>query len=68
MKKVIIENMCCEGCAEEVKHIFEDIYGIFDVSVSVDDSSVTYDGYVSKRVIEEALQDTNYKLVTIKKL
>lgn len=68
MKIAVIENMCCEGCAEEVKHIFENIYGIIDVSVSVDDSSVTYDGYVSKRVIEDALQGTNYKLVTIKKL
>lgn len=68
MKKAVIENMCCEGCAEEVRHIFEDIYGVFDVRVSVDDSSVTYDGYVSKRVIEEALQGTNYKLVTIEKL
>ncbi len=68
MKKAVIENMCCEGCAEEVRHIFEDIYGIVNVKVSVDDSSVTYEGYVSKRVIEGALRGTNYKLVTIEKL
>jgi copper chaperone CopZ len=60
--------MCCEGCANEVKHIFENIYGISHVEVSVDDSSVTYEGYVSKRIIEEALRGTNYKLVKIEKI
>lgn len=68
MKKAIVENICCEGCAEQVKHIFENIYGITEVKVSVDDSSVTYKGYVSKRIIEVALQGTNYKLVRIEKL
>ncbi|MCK4551910.1 MAG: cation transporter [Tenericutes bacterium] len=67
MKKAYLENICCEGCANEVKHIFENIYGVTDVSVSVDNSSVTYKGYVSKGVIEEALLGTSYKLVRIEK-
>ena len=68
MKKAIIENICCEGCAEQVKHIFENIYGISNVEVSIDESSVTYKGYVSKRIIEGALKGTNYKLVKIEKI
>lgn len=68
MKKATLDNMCCEGCANEVKHIFENIYGISHVEVSVEDSSVTYEGYVSKRIIEEALRGTNYKLVKIEKI
>ncbi|XFA98486.1 cation transporter [Candidatus Izemoplasma sp. B36] len=68
MKKAIVENICCEGCAEHVKHIFENIYGIKDVKVSVDDSSVTYHGYISKRIIETALEGTNYKLIRIEKI
>ena len=67
MKKAIVEGMCCNGCAEEVKHIFENIYGISNVSVEKDEDTVTYEGYVSKRVIEEALQNTSYKLISIQK-
>ncbi len=68
MKKAIIEGMCCKGCAEEVKHIFKNIYGISNVEVSLDENTVIYEGFVSKRVIEEALQDTNYKLKSIEKV
>ncbi len=68
MKKAIIEGMCCKGCAEEVKHIFKNIYGISNVSVSLDEKSVVYEGYVSKRVIEEALKKTSYKLIDIEKI
>lgn len=68
MKRAKIEGMCCEGCAQEVKNIFENIYGISNVSVSIDKSSVSYDGYVSKRIIEDALEGTNYKLTEIEKL
>lgn len=67
MKRAIIEGMCCKGCAEEVKHIFESIYGVSNVSVSLDQQSVLYNGFVSKRVIEEALQGTNYKLIALEK-
>ena len=68
MKKAIIDNMCCEGCANEVKRIFESIYGINYVSVSLEESTVIYEGYVSQKVIEEALQGTSYNLVQIEKL
>ncbi len=68
MKRAKIEGMCCTGCAQEVKNIFENIYGISNVSVAVDKSSVVYEGYVSKRIIEEALEGTNYNLTEIEKL
>jgi copper chaperone CopZ len=67
MKKAIIDGMCCKGCANEVKHIFENIYGVKNVEISEDRSYVTFEGYVSKRVIQEALNNTNYKLVNIEK-
>lgn len=68
MKKAVIEGMCCKGCANEVKHIFESIYGISNVEVSEDKNYVTYDGYVSERIISEALENTHYKLVLIEKV
>lgn len=68
MKKAIVEGMCCKGCAEEVKHIFQNIYGVSNVQVIKDEDTVTYNGFVSKRVIEEALEETSYKLKSIQKV
>ncbi len=68
MKKAIIEGMCCKGCANEVKSIFENIYGVSDVLISDDNSFVTFEGYVSKRIVQEALSKTNYKVINIEKL
>jgi|AntAceMinimDraft_18_1070375.scaffolds.fasta_scaffold04928_3 copper chaperone CopZ len=67
MKKAIIDGMCCKGCANEVKHIFENIYGVNNVEISEDRTYVIYEGFVSKRIVQEALINTNYKLVNIEK-
>ena len=68
MKKAVVDGICCEGCAEEIKHIFDNIYGVTNVSISLEDSSIIYEGYVSKRIIEEALQGTQYKLKEVEKI
>lgn len=62
MKKIIIKGMCCKGCAKALENIFKGIYGITNVKVSEEDCTVTYDGYVSKRVIEQALENTNFEI------
>ncbi len=62
MKTVIIKGICCKGCAKELEGIFNNIYGISNVKVSTDDCAVTYDGYVSNRVILEALEGTKYEV------
>jgi copper chaperone CopZ len=67
MKKAIIDGMCCKGCANEVKHIFENIYGVKNVEISEDRTYLTYEGFVSKRIVQEALTNTSYKLVEIEK-
>jgi len=68
MKRAFLEGMCCAGCAEEVKHIFTNIYGVSNVKVSLDNNSVTYEGFISKRVIEDALKGTSYTLQSIEKV
>lgn len=60
MKKIILKGVCCKGCKKEIENIFSQIYGIKDVVVSPDDCSIAYNGYVSKRVIEQALKGTDY--------
>ena len=65
MKKAFIENICCEGCARDVKHILESIYGISKVVVLCEGGYALYEGYVSAKVIEEALKEEGYHLVEI---
>ncbi|MBN2504017.1 MAG: heavy-metal-associated domain-containing protein [Bacilli bacterium] len=65
MKKAIIKGMCCEGCARDVKHVLESIYGITNVKVSCEDGTALFDGFVSKKIIEEALRKEGYQLTEI---
>ncbi|MCF7924466.1 MAG: hypothetical protein K9L64_05095 [Candidatus Izimaplasma sp.] len=62
MKKVLIKGICCKGCQKQLENIFNNIYGIKNVVVSQEDCSVVYDGYVSKRVIEQALKGTSFEI------
>jgi copper chaperone CopZ len=62
MKKIIMKGICCKGCAKDLENIFKNIYGIKNVKVSVKNCTVTYDGYVSKRVILQALENTRYEV------
>jgi len=62
MKTVYIKGICCKGCAKELEGIFKNIYGVSKVEVSADDCTVKYEGYVSKKVILEALEGTKYEI------
>ena len=62
MKKIIMKGICCKGCAKDLENIFSQIYGLKNVKVSFKNCTVTYDGYVSKRVILLALENTNYEV------
>jgi len=68
MKKAIIEGMCCLGCANDIKFILSNIYGISDVAVSFEGGYATFDGFVSKDIIANALLDEGYRLIDIVKV
>lgn len=67
MKRAYIDEIHCKGCAKELVKIFESIYGLSNVSVSVEQDYVLYDGYVSERVIRDALENTKFNLIKIEK-
>gem|GEM_PF-560833 len=62
MKKVYIKGICCKGCEKELTKIFSNIYGVKNVSVSQEDCTVSYEGYISERVIQQALKSTDYEI------
>lgn len=68
MKKARIEGICCEGCARDVKHLMESIYGISNVTVNVEEGSVSFDGFVSQKVIEATLEKEGYHVIEIIKI
>jgi copper chaperone CopZ len=67
MKKAIIEGMCCSGCAKDVKAVLSKIYGITVAEVSLEGGYALFDGFVAKKVIEEALEAEGYHLKEIVK-
>ncbi|MDD3113215.1 MAG: heavy metal-associated domain-containing protein [Candidatus Izemoplasmatales bacterium] len=68
MKIARIEGMCCEGCARDVKHLLESIYGISNVTVNAESGTATFDGFVSHQVIKDILEKEGYHLLDIDKL
>jgi len=68
MKKAIIEGMCCEGCAKDVKFVLSNIYGLTDVKVFLTEGYATFEGFVSKEVISNALTLEGYRLVDLVKI
>lgn len=68
MKKALIDGICCEGCARDIEHIFSKIYGVSNVSVSVDGCYVLFDGFVSKDLIQAALAEEGYRLLSIERV
>jgi copper chaperone CopZ len=67
MKKAFIEGICCDGCARDVAHILSNIYGVTDVSVDCEHGFATFEGFVSKEVVAEALAQEGYRLISIEK-
>ncbi|MDD4183836.1 MAG: heavy metal-associated domain-containing protein [Candidatus Izemoplasmatales bacterium] len=68
MKKAIIKGMCCEGCAKDVKHVLESIYGISQVEVFCDEGYALFSGFVSKQVIADYLSQEGYQLVDVENI
>lgn len=68
MKKALIEGMCCEGCARDVKNVLSALYGITNVKVDLASGCATFDGFVSKDVIAATLATEGYRLVSLEKI
>ena len=68
MKKIIIEGMNCQGCANDVFHILSGIYGLSNITVSYKEGYAMFDGFVSKEIMANALAQKGYRLVELIKM
>jgi len=68
MKKAIIQGMCCQGCARDVKTVLSGIYGLSHVEVHLEDGYALFEGFVAKDIIASVLEAEGYHLVDIVKI
>lgn len=66
-KKLIIEGMKCEGCAETVQKRLKSIEGVTKTSVNLEDKSALIESQneVSDQSIHDSLANEKYKVVKI---
>lgn len=66
-KKLTIDGMKCDGCAETVLKCLKSIEGVTEASVNLEDKSALVEGHnkVSDQAIYESLANEKYKIVNI---
>lgn len=64
-KELTIEGMKCEGCASTVVEKFQSIEGVERVVVDLEKKQAIVESQneIDEKVFNQALSDTNYKLV-----
>ncbi len=67
MKKVLsIEGMSCEHCVAHVKKALEEIQGVENVVVSLEENSATVETDVDNEILKSAIEEEGYDVVDIK--
>ena len=68
MQRIIaIEGMMCNGCVNRVKNSLEQIDGVQEVNVSLEDKKaiVTLNANVSNDELKSAVEDLDFKVTSI---
>ncbi len=63
--KIWIEGMSCQHCAAHVKQALEEIPGLKDIEVSLENKWATANGIASKTTIQSAIEDEGYDVIKI---
>ncbi len=64
---IVIEGMMCNGCVNRVKNSLEQIDGVQEVNVSLEDKKaiVTLNDNVSNDELKSAVEDLDFKVTSI---
>lgn len=68
MKKIIkIEGMSCEHCIKRVENALEEIDGIKEVEVILEENKaiIEFDGQMEDKTLIDAIDDAGYTVVSI---
>ena len=58
-----VNGMSCNNCAKHVKNALDNIEGVNEAVVSLDDKNaeISYEGNIDEKVIEEAITEAGYE-------
>lgn len=65
--KVLIEGMSCGHCVGHVKEALQEITGISNVDVRLEEKAAYIEGNASEEEIKEAIQEAGYDVINIEK-
>lgn len=57
-----IEGMKCQGCATKVTERFNNISGVENVDVNLENKTATVSGNFDENALKESLSDTHYSV------
>ncbi|MFW5799670.1 MAG: heavy-metal-associated domain-containing protein [Spirochaetota bacterium] len=60
-----VEGMMCNHCAMRVEKAIKSIEGVKDVSINLEDGTVTISGDFDETKIEDVIFDEGYKIVDL---
>lgn len=58
-----VEGVKCGGCASTVKEKLSKLDNVDSVEVNIQDKNIVVEGSASKKELQAALADTNFKIV-----
>ena len=63
MTTVSIKGMSCKHCVASVKKALEEIQGISNIEVNLDNAEASYDGEVEAKVIKEGIAKIGFEVI-----
>ena len=63
--KITIEGMMCQHCVQHVIEALEDINGLTNIKVNLQDGIATADGNVDSETIHAAIDEAGYDVISI---
>jgi len=64
MATVKINGMSCQHCVASTKKALEEIEGISNVQVNLENGEATYEGEIEYRIIEDAINRIGFEAVS----
>lgn len=56
MERINIKGMTCENCVKSVKEAMENIPGIKNVIINLEEGFAEYEGLIPKNLVEKAIE------------
>lgn len=63
MTTIAIKGMSCSHCVASVKKALEEIPGISNVEVNLENAEASYDGDINAQIVKEAIARIGFEII-----